>query len=169
MILMWKQSWSLWRCELLTLMANDSSACFLTLVCPSLPQNSVFPGGVVTGVVTVWVKRLLPILAVKKPKAMGIDPWEINGPHFPWAERTLLTLGGPCGTDQCRFTSGGVRYYPWRVLAEISFNSLRLSDAYMHHYNIPTFVQITACRLFGAKPLSEPMLSYCQLDLKEHI
>ena len=26
-----------------------------------------------------------------------------------------------------------------------------------------------ACRLSGAKPLSEPMLSYCQLDPKEHI
>ena len=26
-----------------------------------------------------------------------------------------------------------------------------------------------ACRLDGAKPLSEPMLPYCQLDPKEHI
>ena len=25
-------------------------------------------------------------------------------------------------------------------------------------------VQIMACRLFGAKPLSQPMLRYCQLD-----
>ena len=28
-------------------------------------------------------------------------------------------------------------------------------------------VQIMACRLFGAKPLSKPMLRYCQLDTKE--
>ena len=28
-------------------------------------------------------------------------------------------------------------------------------------------VQIMACRLFGAKPLSKPMLGYCQLDPKE--
>ena len=26
-----------------------------------------------------------------------------------------------------------------------------------------------ACRLFGAKPLSEPKLLYCQLDHMEHI
>ena len=26
-----------------------------------------------------------------------------------------------------------------------------------------------ACRLFGAKPLPEPILPYCQLDPKEHI
>ena len=48
-------------------------------------------------------------------------------------------------------------------------NSLRPSDAYMRQYNIPALLQIMACRLFGAKPLSEPMLPYCQLDPKEHI
>ena len=35
--------------------------------------------------------------------------------------------------------------------------------------NIPTLLQVMACRLFGAKPLSEPMLPYCQLDPMEHI
>ena len=34
---------------------------------------------------------------------------------------------------------------------------------------ITTLVQIMACRLIGAKPLSEPMLDYCQLDPCEHI
>ena len=29
---------------------------------------------------------------------------------------------------------------------------------------INSFVQIMACRLAGAKPLSEPMLEYCYLD-----
>ena len=48
-------------------------------------------------------------------------------------------------------------------------NSLRPSDAYKRQYNIPTLVQIMACGLFGAKPLSEPMLPYCQLHPKEHI
>ena len=28
-------------------------------------------------------------------------------------------------------------------------------------------VQIMACRLFGAKPLPEPLLTYCQLDSQE--
>ena len=49
------------------------------------------------------------------------------------------------------------------------FNSMRLSNANMHQYNIPTLLQIMACRLFGAKPLTEPMLPYCQIDPKEHI
>ena len=30
--------------------------------------------------------------------------------------------------------------------------------------NKPSFVQIMACRLVGAKPLSEPTLEYCQLE-----
>ena len=51
----------------------------------------------------------------------------------------------------------------------IFFNLLRLGDAYMRQYNIPIFVQIMACHLFGAKPLSKPMLPYCQSDPKEYI
>ena len=48
-------------------------------------------------------------------------------------------------------------------------NSLRPSDTYMRQYNIPPLVKIMACLLFSTKPLSEPMLSYCQLDPEEHI
>ena len=48
-------------------------------------------------------------------------------------------------------------------------NSSMPSDAYMRQYNILTLVQIMACRLFGAKPLSEPMLPCCQLDHEDHI
>ena len=31
----------------------------------------------------------------------------------------------------------------------------------------PALVQVMACRLFDAKPLSEPIVGYCQLDPKE--
>ena len=44
---------------------------------------------------------------------------------------------------------------------ELYFKSLRPSDAYMRQKPNPSLVQIMACRLFGAKPLSEPMLEYC--------
>ena len=36
------------------------------------------------------------------------------------------------------------------------------SAAYMHQWNGSTLVQTMACRLFGAKPLSEPTLIYSQ-------
>ena len=43
-------------------------------------------------------------------------------------------------------------------------NSSPLSAAYMRPWTGSPLVQIMACRLFGTKPLSKPMLVYCQLD-----
>ena len=37
-------------------------------------------------------------------------------------------------------------------------NSMRHSDVYLHQQSKPLLVQIMACCLFSAKPLSEPML-----------
>ena len=38
------------------------------------------------------------------------------------------------------------------------------SAAYMRLWTGPQLVQVMACRLFGAKPIPEPMLTFCQLD-----
>ena len=43
-------------------------------------------------------------------------------------------------------------------------NSSPPSAAYMRQWIGSALVQIMACHLFGAKPLSKPMLDYCQLD-----
>ena len=43
-------------------------------------------------------------------------------------------------------------------------NSSPPSSAYMSQRIGATLVQIMACRLFGAKPLSKRMLGYCQLN-----
>ena len=43
-------------------------------------------------------------------------------------------------------------------------NSSPPSAAYTRQWIGSALVQIMACRLFGAKPLSEPMLGNCQLD-----
>ena len=51
----------------------------------------------------------------------------------------------------------------------ICINSLRPTDAYMRQYTSPPLIQIMACRLLGAKPFSEPMLLYCQLDTRKQI
>ena len=45
-----------------------------------------------------------------------------------------------------------------------AFNSSPPSAAYMPQWVGSALVQIMACRLFDAKPLSKPMLGYCQLD-----
>ena len=41
------------------------------------------------------------------------------------------------------------------------FNSLQPRDACIRYQTRPSLVQIMVCRLFGAKPLSQPMLDYC--------
>ena len=46
-------------------------------------------------------------------------------------------------------------------------NSSLPSAAHMRQWIWSALVQILACRLFGAKPLSKPMLVYCQLDPRE--
>ena len=45
-----------------------------------------------------------------------------------------------------------------------SVNSSLPSAAYMRRWTWSALVQIVACRLFGAKPFSKPVLGYCQLD-----
>ena len=45
-----------------------------------------------------------------------------------------------------------------------NINSLRPKDAYVRHQLKSALAQIMACRLFGAKPLSEPMLYYFQFN-----
>ena len=54
-----------------------------------------------------------------------------------------------------------------RHMAELGHNEINLSPssaAYMRQWIGSALVQIMACRLFGAKPLSKPMLGCCQLD-----
>ena len=46
----------------------------------------------------------------------------------------------------------------------IWINSFPPSGAYMHQWTGSVMVEIMACRLCGAKPLSKPMLGHCQLD-----
>ena len=48
-----------------------------------------------------------------------------------------------------------------------NLNSSPPSAAYMRQWIGSALVQIMACRLFGAKPLSKPLLGYCQLNPQE--
>ena len=50
------------------------------------------------------------------------------------------------------------------ICPESLLNSSPPSAAYMRQWTGSTLVQVMACRLLGAKPLPEPMLTYCQLD-----
>ena len=49
------------------------------------------------------------------------------------------------------------------ALLKYSINSSPPNAAHMRQWIASALVQIMACRLFGAKPLSKPMLGYCQI------
>ena len=53
----------------------------------------------------------------------------------------------------------------WRCLV----NSSPSSAAYMRQWTRTALVQVMTCRLFGAKSLPEPMLTYCQLNPQKQI
>ena len=50
----------------------------------------------------------------------------------------------------------------------LTLTHLRLvAHIYMRQLTGSALVRVMACRLFGGKPLPEPMLAYCQLDSNE--
>ena len=58
----------------------------------------------------------------------------------------------------------GCWFFAHATTAQHLFNSSPPSAAYMRQWIGSALVQMMAWRLFGAKPLSKPMLGYCQLD-----
>ena len=83
----------------------------------------------------------------------SLSPYGITRPQ--WVNTWLQRIGQRQLQDEKHLTFG-VPYI--RGLTVV--NSLRPSDAYMRCWTGSSLVQIMACRLFGAKPLSEPMLEY---------
>ena len=83
---------------------------------------------VIVGTVSLTQSETDPVPESEIPKS----PHPESGTHEN-SKGTLLTLG-------------------------TSLNSLKPSDAYYAPVKLPSLVQIMACRLAGAKPMSQPML-----------
>ena len=71
------------------------------------------------------------------------------------------------------FKSGGKLFFDicnlnwtWNLTA---INLSPPSAAYMRQWIVTALVQMMACRLFGAKPSSKPMLGYCRFDLRNKL
>ena len=67
-----------------------------------------------------------------------------------------------CPSDLCTIQQ-------YQIFSGVLYNSLKSSNANMRHQTRPPLVQIMVCRLFGPRPLSEPMLKYCHIDPKGYI
>ena len=57
-----------------------------------------------------------------------------------------------------------VKNYHWNEPCLFEINSSLPGAAYMRQWIGSALVQIMACHLFDTKPLSNPVLGYCQLD-----
>ena len=66
---------------------------------------------------------------------------------------TPIIFADPCNHEPC----------------QCHVNSSPPNTAYMHYWIGSALVQIMACGLFGAKPISKPVLAYCHLDSWEQI
>ena len=107
----------------------------------------------------------------------GQSVWETNRrlAHFICMTKCVLNL--KMSFSEWQFAPASVPtliQYPVlpcnrMLVLSICFNSLRPNDAYIRRQPRPSSVQIMACHLFGNKPLSEPMLSFSQLDPWEQI
>ena len=63
--------------------------------------------------------------------------------------------------------------YSWllrrSLYIDITLNSSHPSFVSIRQWIVSALVQIMACHLFGAKPLSKPMLGYCQWNLRNKL
>ena len=66
-------------------------------------------------------------------------------------------------------TVSGMSWPDSVAIYKCPINTYPPSAAYMRQWIGSALVQRMACRLFGAEPLSKPMLGYCQLNPQEHI
>ena len=70
------------------------------------------------------------------------------------------------GNCRCKIVDSR-SFHSWSLIHGLRWTGLIKvgpGAAYMRQWTSSSLVQIMACRLLGAKPLPEPMLSYCQLD-----
>ena len=105
--------------------------------------------GLISDLVNVFILRL-PVHA-----GLEFGHASLNSSPFPYSD--LLSC---------------FRAFPAKLFIRLNhslINSSPPSAAYMRQWTGPSLVQIMACRLFGVKPLPDPMLVYRQLDSCEQV
>ena len=114
-------------------------------VSPAYPHSTFGGAGVYKGLMSYFSVNLACIFLLSQ-KAVN------------FFTSTLRTAPSSCKNWRADMESG----LAWKT--ETVFNPPVPSAVYMHWWTGSTLVQIMACRIVGAKPLSEPMLEFCSLD-----
>ena len=108
----------------------------------------------------------------------GLLPGGTKPLPYPMLTNPQLSLGAvTCGEDNSTENCKISFIWVWKLFIQDTASSsrcqqvrlLRPGDAYMRYSSISSLLQIMAWCQFCAKPLSESVLSYCQLHIKEHI
>ena len=107
----------------------------------------------------------------------GIEPTMITqqyGEHYRESPESLISQEDPhiytsdntMGQPIAGISQPNLNTYMYAVviLVVLVKNSYPTSATYMRQWIRSALVQIMACCLFGAKPLSKLILGYCQLD-----
>ena len=103
---------------------------------------------------TVWYQAITwtkDELSTIKPKGTHVIEWESKYKTF----NTKFLMCSKCYVV-CKMSA--------TLYKSQTINSSFPSVAYMRQWTGSPLAQVLACRLFGDKPLPEPMLAYCQLD-----
>ena len=83
---------------------------------------------------------------------------------------TVISTGNMDKWEHSLLTTNHNLYEEYKGFVQVAlFNASPPSVAYMCQWTGWALDQVMACRLFGAQPLPEPMLAYCQLDSREQI
>ena len=112
---------------------------------------------------------------VQMPKMRGK-----TAAHTYWLSKASRVWGGDPQLPEHRPLRGSNQVWHFRDVGSLprildgQWNTMRHctlsgdssppSATYMHQWTESALVQIMVCHLFGAKPLSQPVLDYCQLD-----
>ena len=118
-----------------------------------------------------WWRHQMETFSALLALCAGNSPVPVNSPHNgQWRGALMFALiciwindwvnireAGDLRRHRGHFDVNVITWPQW-------VNSSSPIAAYMRQWLGSALVQIMACRLFGAKPLSEPMLGYCQLE-----
>ena len=94
----------------------------------------------------------------KRLSKQSLGWWFETPARSSWRHCNVIRISGGSKRQSTDTRSSQVK-----LIGDI-FNSSSLSAAYIRQWIVSALVQIMACRLCGAKPSSEPMLDYYQLD-----
>ena len=112
--------------------------------------------------IPAFISRNSPIITFKSYQTHNYWKWK------EWARLILNSAGFIKIIKWSSNVSFRSSKYEWisckHAKKQIWNNSSPPSAAYMRQWIGSALVQIMACRLIGTKPLSKPMLGYCQLD-----